>query len=385
MSRYEAYLQTALRLLTRYEGKQPFAIYLKSYFSAEKKHGSTDRREITQLCYSYFRLGRWHSGLDMDAALRAGLFLCLDKPHPLLPAEWNERITGTLSEKLTVAGFDPQGEGYFPSADKLSAGLDRPAFFLSHFKQPDLFLRLRPGHEKKVMARLQEAEAIFQRCGPSCLSLPNASRVTDWIRTDEVAVVQDKSSQELAGFLPPLEERAVWEVWDCCAASGGKSILLFDLIPSLKLLVSDIRPSILHNLRARMDRAGIRQYKVMEADLAASAAPVPPASMDLVWADVPCTGSGTWGRTPEWLHYFNSDSIAEYRRKQEAILAHVWTAVKPGGYLLYSTCSVYEAENEGMKQWMEEHTGLRALRSGLIEGYPHRADTLYGSLFQRPL
>ena len=76
--------------------------------------------------------------------------------------------------------------------------------------------------------------------------------------------MQDHSSQQTAQFFKPQK----WEHWwDACAASGGKSLLLHELEPDIKLVVSDIRESILANLDERFEQAGIRKYQKKLVDL----------------------------------------------------------------------------------------------------------------------
>ena len=72
--------------------------------------------------------------------------------------------------------------------------------------------------------------------------------------------MQDFSSQGVGGLLLPVARGPLY-VWDCCAASGGKSIMLYDLDPAIRLTVSDIRESILINLRKRFNEAGIKKYQ----------------------------------------------------------------------------------------------------------------------------
>ena len=66
----------------------------------------------------------------------------------------------------------------------------------------------------------------------------------------------------------------------------------------------------------------------------------------MIIADVPCTGSGTWGRTPEQLYYFEDRKIEEYASLQKQIVTNVISHLAPGGYFLYITCSVFKKENE---------------------------------------
>jgi 16S rRNA (cytosine967-C5)-methyltransferase len=198
-------------------------------------------------------------------------------------------------------------------------------------------------------------------------------------------IVQDYNSQRTGEFFPPVKHEPKETVWDCCAASGGKSIMLYDRYPYADLWVSDIRESILANLRQRFREAGIRSYKSFIADLADNPPSPDLPPVDLIIADVPCTGSGTWARTPEQLFYFNEEKIAEYAQLQRKIVSTVTTRLKPGGHLLYITCSIFREENEACIDFIQEQFQLRLLKKELLTGYDHRADTLFAALLQKPL
>ena len=87
----------------------------------------------------------------------------------------------------------------------------------------------------------------------NCIAFANNEKVTDVIEVDKEAVVQDYNSQKTLDLLKPLAERSNIElsIWDCCAGSGGKSILAFDLFKKVSLTVSDRRKEILANLKLR--------------------------------------------------------------------------------------------------------------------------------------
>src|SRR5690606_8193418 len=105
---------------------------------------------------------------------------------------------------------------------------------------------------------------------------------------------------------------------------------------------------------------------------------------DLVIADVPCSGSGTWSRTPEQLYYFGKEKIQLYASRQRKILEHVTGNAKPGGYLLYCTCSVFRKENEEQVQYLQD-AGWTVVQQEILTGYNMRADTLFAALLQKPL
>ena len=174
-------------------------------------------------------------------------------------------------------------------------------------------------------------------------------------------------------------------VWDCCAASGGKSILANDVLGDIQLTVSDVRENILFNLKKRFVAAGINNYKSFIADLTNPKQPVSAESFDLIIADVPCSGSGTWSRTPEQLYYFEPAKIDEYAKLQKAILKNVINALKPGGYFLYITCSVFKKENEHAIDFLQENFNLKTLKMELLKGYELKADSMFAALLQKQL
>ena len=155
-------------------------------------------------------------------------------------------------------------------------------------------------------------------------------------------------------------------VWDGCAGSGGKSILLYDMVPGVDLTVSDIRESILINLKKRFTKAGIPVDKKRVINLSSPPPGGIPGPFDLVICDAPCTGSGTWGRTPEQLFYFNPVEIGQYAALQKKILSGLIPQVKPGACLLYSTCSVFTKENEEAVGFLKEQFHLHLVKMELL-------------------
>jgi 16S rRNA (cytosine967-C5)-methyltransferase len=218
--------------------------------------------------------------------------------------------------------------------------------------------------------------------------LPHGTKADEVLAINREVVVQDYSSQQIADLFKylPFKPPASFKVWDACAASGGKAILLKDFFPYAKLTVSDIRQSILANLDKRFKEAALSYEQAFIADLSKEIPhALPLESFDLVIADVPCTGSGTWSRTPEWLRYFEEQKIAEYAVLQSRILENVIPFVKKGGYLLYATCSVFKEENEGQVARLLKEFNITLISSGIIKGYTHKADTMYAALLYKKL
>jgi 16S rRNA (cytosine967-C5)-methyltransferase len=170
-----------------------------------------------------------------------------------------------------------------------------------------------------------------------------------------------------------------FSAWDCCAASGGKTILLHDHFPSAKLTATDIRENILINLRNRLKRAGIRSYQAFVADLVGKS--FLSQKFDVIICDAPCSGSGTWGRTPEQLHFFTREKIDHYAGLQKKIALNASRSLKPGGYFLYITCSVFYLENEDVVAYLQQNSGLKLVVQQYHTGYDKKGDTLFTALF----
>ncbi|HEU0112754.1 MAG TPA: methyltransferase domain-containing protein [Flavisolibacter sp.] len=383
MSRYFSYLNSATEIVKQYTGEEPFATYLKKFFAAHKKYGSNDRKHISNLCYSFFRLGKSAEQLTLQERIVTGLFLCSTQPNPLLQAlepAWNEKASLPVDQKSAMVKL--QCENIFPFYDELSSEIDQKAFSLSHLVQPNLFIRLRPGKERMVKEKLTRAGIPFTEESASCLSLPATSKLDDVLVLNHEAVIQDLNSQEVSGFFPAaLKTRQPLSVWDCCAASGGKSILVYDHYRSVRLTVSDIRQSIIRNLEKRFEEASIKNYTSFVADIS-----IPGYSFhekfDLVICDAPCSGSGTWGRTPEQLSFFQKEKIDHYAGLQKKIALNAARSVKEGGYFLYITCSVFEKENESLVHYISENSPLQTVDQGYCKGYTQKADTLFAALFK---
>lgn len=407
-----SHLNTATRLILQYEGGEPLHLFLKKFFSQHKKFGSKDRKRISHLCYVFYRVGSAvragfpHKEEEMiQQIIVAGLFLCSHEPDELLemmkPA-WNSKTRLPVSEKADIINKDGainpiDLHNIFPLINELSERMDSEAFNLSHLQQPSPFIRIRPGYLEMVMHKLGEQGIHYKFIPPSAVRLPNGVKVDDIFEVDKEVVVQDLNSQRIGEFLRfGFPSQRTISVWDCCAASGGKSLMAKDILVDIDLTVSDIRESILANLKKRFAIAGINTYKSILADLSKPLASVNPnpskdnihhspltihhSFFDLIIADFPCTGSGTWGRTPEQLYFFDPSMIEKYSGLQKKIVTNIIPHLKESGKLLYVTCSVFEKENEDNVRFILEHFPLKVERMELLNGYNTQADTMFAAL-----
>ena len=156
-----------------------------------------------------------------------------------------------------------------------------------------------------------------------------------------------------------------------------------DILGDVDLTVSDIRESILVNLKKRFAEAGIKKFKSFVADLTKADKKPADSKFDFIIADVPCSGSGTWSRTPEQLYYFNAEIISDYAVLQQKIIANAVTYLLPGGYFLYITCSVFEKENEEAVALLTEKFQLQEIKMELLQGYDKKADTMFTALLRK--
>jgi 16S rRNA (cytosine967-C5)-methyltransferase len=382
--KYFSYLNTATEIIDAYSGQQPFQLFIKDFFKQHKKYGSTDRKQVGHLCYSYFRLGKSLQHLPVPDKILTAVFLCSNENNELLqqlkPA-WHEKINLPLDQKLILLDRAAEDLAIFPCINQLSPAIDKNSFERSHLVQPDFFLRIRPGRQQQVIKKLEQSGIPFLLDNDNCIRLPNASKADSILDINKDAVVQDYNSQR-TGDLLRLVSFDLPRTWDCCAASGGKSIMAKDILGNIDLTVSDIREQIIVNLKKRLSEAGLSHYKTMVADLSGSFTHFKNDSFQLIIADLPCTGSGTWGRTPERLSFFDEKEIDYYQQLQKKIITNVLPCLQKNGYLLYITCSVFKKENEDMMDFISA-SGATVVKAEVLKGYQIKADTMFAALMRK--
>jgi 16S rRNA (cytosine967-C5)-methyltransferase len=149
--------------------------------------------------------------------------------------------------------------------------------------------------------------------------------------------IQDEGSQLVAEIAGPGST-----ILDCCAAPGGKTLILAERNPEARIVACEASAPRLEPLRERLGPCG----EHIEFKLADATALGFESEFDVVLADVPCSGTGTLSRNPEIRHRLRPEDLARQAERQRAILTRALRAARPGGHVIYSTCSLEPEENE---------------------------------------
>ena len=213
---------------------------------------------------------------------------------------------------------------------------------------------------------------------------------------DGLLRLQDEAAQLVSLLANPQIGETVL---DACAGSGGKTLHQAALIKNSGQIVAlDHNPDKLAQLQKDASRMDVTAVETQAFDLES---PLPPAyseKFDCVLVDAPCSGTGTLSRNPEIKWRLKESDIPGHSQKQKSILNHASSAVKSGGRLIYSTCSLlYEENDEVISFFLKEHPDffmdpiavhindeLKDPR-GFLRTYPHRhgMDGFFGAVLKR--
>lgn len=179
--------------------------------------------------------------------------------------------------------------------------------------------------------------------------------------------VQDVSAQLVAGL---LAARPGERVLDACAAPGGKACHILEQQPALaELTAMDISQPRLQRVRENSERLGLTMTTVT-ADASKLQESISVKPFDAILADVPCSATGVIRRNPDVKILRQPGDIALFGAQQLAILKGLWPALKPGGRLLYVTCSLLEAENDKIIAAFTDHKESIIHSLSLGQGFP---------------
>ena len=405
----------ALRALLAFE--RPADATLRGYFREQRELGQRDRAFVAELAFAVLRhlrlLETLAEGRQPRRLLLAAAALVegrsLRQLEPLLKAD--EARWLAQARAVDLSSLPPAVQVSLPGwiwerlvaergaeeALALARGMLAPAPL-------DLRVNALLADRDAVLSQLR-AEGIDADATPySPLGLRLRSKPAlqehALLRAGKVEV-QDEASQLLAWLVAPRRREMVV---DFCAGAGGKTLALGAMMRSQgRLYAFDTAQTRLANLTPRLKRSGLSNVhpQLIDSERDARIGRLA-GKIDRVLVDAPCTGLGTLRRNPDlkWRHA--PDALVELARKQSAILSAAATLIKPGGRLVYATCSILAQENEQVvqeflaaaPQFQIEHAGdiLRAQGIALDTGeyfrvcpHTHRTDGFFAAVFARNL
>jgi 16S rRNA (cytosine967-C5)-methyltransferase len=154
--------------------------------------------------------------------------------------------------------------------------------------------------------------------------------------------LQDEGSQLVAEIAAANLNQHARKILDACAAPGGKTLILAERNPEATIVACESSAPRLEQLRKRLSQYAGR----IECRLADATALQEDSVFDLALVDVPCSGTGTLGRNPEIRHRLRPEDLPRQAERQRGILRAALRGVRPGGLVVYSTCSLEPEENE---------------------------------------
>tara|TARA_R110002073_G_scaffold32099_3_gene97578 strand:- start:2051 stop:3343 length:1293 start_codon:yes stop_codon:yes gene_type:complete len=340
-------------------------VLIRKYFRTRRYAGSRDRRAVTGLVYQVIR--NWGYLCDQAAGdMRRMLLLSLSETQDSesLEALFNgaDHAPDVLSDEERT--FVSEAHEKLPHHD-----LNYPLWLEDRLKMrfgdnfSDELARLNgrapfelrvnagKGEGDKVEAFLKSEGLAFEKgkWADTALILDENPRIDAWeIYQDGLIEVQDEAAQlavKLADIKPGQQ------VMDLCAGAGGKTLAAAALMDNKgQIYAFDNNKYRLKDLKPRAKRADARILQAHLIDTAGgkrkSILAEHEARMDRVMLDVPCSGSGVWRRNPESKWRLTEEKLTQYCRIQKNLLTEGWGFVKPGGRMIYMTCSLFVDENE---------------------------------------
>ncbi len=411
--RFPGRLSAAIDVLTDVEQrKRPVSEALKAWGLNNRFAGAGDRAAIGNLVYDALRRRASHAfvmGSDSPRALVLAVAMrdWGETPEGLneafstdthAPAVLTEEEAGAAKTDLSAAPAVTRAdfpEWLAPSLER-AFGTDWVAEGEAMAARPSLDLRVNalkatPEKVMKSLARFSPQPAAIAPFGLTMPAGPRDARTPN-VTTDEGYLkgwfeVQDQGSQIVAALANVREGE---QVLDLCAGAGGKTLALAaNMGNSGQIFAYDSDRSRLAPIYDRLKRNGVRNAQVRAPNDGALDDLV--GKMDRVIVDAPCTGTGTWRRRPDTKWKLTPELLAQRQSEQAALLVEAATFLKPGGTLVYITCSILPEENDDqITAFLAANPGFetadiaRAWRSALITDLPEGLATAAGGICLTP-
>jgi len=375
--------ETAVAALTELlEGHGPADVRLSAYFRDNRKLGVQDRAFIADLVYAILRRRRFLEYLAPGASPRRLVLACLVRVNGISPRELESFLRKPEIEWLRelkakpADNLPPAVQAELPDWlwERLAAQYgEDAALALARSLQQAAPLDLRVN---RLNGQREAVLALFAKEGLAAVAMPyspDGVRLKDKIALNKhvlfekgVVEVQDEGSQLLALLVAPRRGEMVA---DFCAGAGGKTLALGALMANTgRLYAFDVADRRLANLKPRLARSGLSNiHPQLIASERDSRLKRLAHKFDRVLVDAPCSGLGTLRRNPDLKWRQSPMDITELTAKQARILEAAARLVKPGGRLVYATCSLLREENEGMvEQFLAQHPEFKVVSAAEI-------------------
>lgn len=278
--------------------------------------------------------------LKVTTDFRPDLDACLKDPASW-PVRWTRRLAQAQLDPPCFYSLSP----FLWDRLQASHGNELKTILaaLNQHQPPTLRVNTLKSTPTAVMQSLQSNGFSVQKLGPETLSVRGETHLhhTEAFRNGWFEI-QDRHSQQVAPF---CQVKPGQRVLDGCAGAGGKSLHLAALMQNRgQIIAMDIVAQKLERLQERARRAGVH---CLQSRLKTSTKTLKRLrdSFDLVLIDAPCSGTGTLGRHPEIKFTLTQQRLDQLQNEQAELLRrHAWV-VKPGGTLVYATCSLLNEEN----------------------------------------
>ena len=274
---------------------------------------------------------------------------------------------------------------------------DRDDIAMAYRSHPAFTLRINSAKQAPplYLSRLNEASIPYlaHELIDSAVTLTVPMNVLDVPGFSEGAVSVQDASAQLAG--PLLAPSANETILDACSAPGGKACHLAEIQHQADIIAADSSVERLQRVQENCSRLGFN-LRLETVDATVAYKHFKTATFDAILADVPCSASGVVRRNPDVKLLRSTTDIARFAKQQQAIIAGLWPTLKPGGRLLYVTCSLFEQENDAVIEHCLSHLpdarlecistpGGTATRTGSQQLPSLASDGLFFSLLHRAL
>lgn len=377
-----------------FENKKYADKVIEKLFKGNKKLGGRDRRFIAETIYEIVRYHRYYSAVAKSSESYNLLGVHLIK-NGLDAEEFQDEypididlIKRNLKNKYPIAVKESFPDWMCEMGEQ-EFGADEWALIMKALNKPaDVYLRtntLRITREE-LIAALEKEEIFTEKVEnlPECLRLIERKNVfaTQAFKNGYFEV-QDAASQFIA---PLLDVKPGLRVVDACAGAGGKSLHLAALMKNKgKIIAMDIHEWKLGELkkRAARNKVDIVETKVIENTKTTKRLE---SSFDRVLLDVPCTGWGVIRRNPDTKWKLSPEGIDNLLTLQREIITDYSKMCKPGGLMVYATCSILNKENEEQVKWfLASEEGQKWNFKKDIRLWPHKDnfDGFYAALLEK--